>query len=221
MFNKIDLPNIGDRIQITIKRNLITQSYSSQILDIIDKKKYVISGPIVKNTIVPLNVGTEIQVYYVKEERGRFNFKGRITGSYNDDIYKINIERVSDTKRIQERDYYRLPSEIKVLKTFFPSDNEGVDKIQENCIAKDISGGGMKILCKQNHNIGDKVECAFSLNNSEITLQGIVVRREEENKNGFRYSVGIQFIDIPLEKREEIIKYIFEEQRKLRKKGLI
>ncbi len=90
----------------------------------------------------------------------------------------------------------------------------------------DISGGGLRFTSKMHYDTNPEVNCQFDLNIGEdiITLEilGQVVDSKIVDFETMKYETRVMFDDIANEDRETIIKYIFEEQRKRRKrkKGL-
>jgi PilZ domain. len=86
-------------------------------------------------------------------------------------------------------------------------------------IIKDISGGGVKLATNKRLNINDEVLIEFTLPGSvNFSLNGVVTRNV---KNGANFDVGISFKDIDTNSREKIVSFIFAEQRKLLKRGLM
>ncbi|RKD34455.1 flagellar brake protein [Thermohalobacter berrensis] len=219
MASKFSLPKVGDKVDIKVLDPSYKEKYVSQILNVLDEYTYEISGPIHKRNIVPLSLGLQIKVMYCKEQKGRFMFKAKIIEREKKPIYKIKIERLNKIKRLQERNFYRLPIMIKVIKQFQNMKNKEIEK--EECITEDISGGGLRILCNKKHNLDDIVLCKFTMNGIELSLKCQVVRTEDCDNKNYKYSLGMKFIDITDYQREKIIKFIFDEQRKLRQKGLI
>ncbi|EOC99726.1 flagellar brake protein [Caldisalinibacter kiritimatiensis] len=216
-----DFLSVGDKIQIRKKEEGINREYTCQILDKLDDVQYLISGPMYKNGLVPIDNGTKIEVRYYIQNKGRFYFNAIVKERILENIYKLHIERTSEVNRLQQRNYFRLPLNIKMLKKFTPLNDKIENDIEEHCITQDISGGGIRCLCNYKHEIGDIVTCDFL---EELKASGVeceVIRIEPANNKEYKYSIGMRFTDISKNKRESIIKFIFEEQRKLRKKGLI
>ncbi|WP_427338668.1 flagellar brake protein [Caloranaerobacter sp. DY30410] len=216
-----EYPVIGDKIEIREINTKTNNKYASQILDIIDDNIYIISGPIQKSALIPLHVGSLIEISYFREDKGRFIFKAKIIEREYKDIYKLKIEKISCITKLQERNYYRLSVKLDVQKVYnLKLDDEEKETI-ENCIAKDISGSGIRVFCNFKHSVGDLIKLHISIKDFSITALGTVVRVQEIENDKFKFSLGIKFIEIKDEDRERLIKYIFEQQRKLRKKGMI
>ena len=79
----------------------------------------------------------------------------------------------------------------------------------------------MKLLCNYKHRIGDIVQCILKLNDETLRLDCEVVRIEETDMGDYKFSIGINYINIKDIERDFIVKFIFDQERKLREKGLI
>ncbi|WP_026893831.1 flagellar brake protein [Clostridiisalibacter paucivorans] len=210
---------IGDKVIIKVEGKETFTKYSSQILDIIDDDTLVLSGPIRRNMIVPLHINSIIEVMYIKKNKGRFKFNAKVTDRALKRIYKLQIKKQGKIKKVQERDYYRLSFTKDLKKVFRPNNKK--ESIEEECITEDISGNGLKIKSNYNHDIGDIILCEFDLDKKVYTIQCEIVRKDFIDLEEYKFSLGLKFKNISMEDREEIVKYIFEQQRKMRKKGLM
>lgn len=212
---------IGRRIEIKRINKEKHERYSSQILDIIDDKTYIISGPIKKKNIVIFHVGEIIEISYIVEDKGRFYFNAKILQRFLKDIYSLKVLRTTNINKLQERDYYRLNVSLNVVKTYCKKTHLGVENIEEKCESVDLSGGGIKLKCNYPHSIGDNVKILLDIGDLKIPIDGEVVRIQEKDFYGYKYLIGIKFNNVSNKDRDLIIRYIFQEQRRLRNKGLI
>ncbi len=221
MNTKNNIPKIGDKIWIKIKSKNNKKVYDSQILNCIDDVEYIISGPIKKSTFIPLHVDTTIDIMYYKQDKGRFKFSAKIKERNINKIYKLKILRQSKIMKIQERDYYRLPVKIDLIKIHHKGKGMNRKEIREDCLIDNISGGGLKIQCNYKHSVGDIVEFIFNIQNYKIESIGEIVRVQNSENLNYRFLAGVQFKQLKKEFREKIIRYIFNKQREMRRKGLI
>lgn len=212
--------SIGMKLEIEIFKGSNGIVYPSQLLDIKDCDEFTISGPIVKNELVLLHVGDDINISYMIKDKGKHYFLAKIISRSHTGIYSLKVKKISNIKNIQQRKYYRLPTNIPILK-HFKEDNEKTENNVESCETKDISGGGIKIYSNKLHKSGDRVACALDLLDEKIFIKCKVIRIEEVDSFNYKYLIGLEFVDIEDRDIDIIIKYIFNEQRKLRLKGLI
>lgn len=211
---------IGDKIEI-IKINNRKYRYKSQILDILDEKKYIISGPIRRSTIIHISVNTILKLKYYQEGKGKYVFNALVTDKNEKGIYNLTVERLEDITRIQERDYFRLSLPLNVIKRFEINDKDEELAVEETCITKDISGGGARIFSNYKHRVGEKMQLSVYIGKKELILFGVVVGAYDSTNDDYNYEIGVKFYNIDEVDRDIIVKYIFEQQRKLRRKGLI
>ncbi|MGF7057147.1 flagellar brake protein [Brassicibacter mesophilus] len=213
--------SIGEKIEIKRIGTKQDIKYSSQVLDIIDERTYSISGPIHKGTIVPISLNSTIEITYFKEERGRFLFKATVLSREEKGVYRLIIRRIDKIIRFQQRDYYRLTinKNVTITHSFMDGDIERV--VEENCVTKDISGGGIRFLCDFKYKLKDVLSFELKINDSEIVSIGEVVRVKKSDSSDYNYEIGMRFIELSNVDRDILIRFIFEQQRKLRRKGLI
>ena len=86
----------------------------------------------------------------------------------------------------------------------------------------DISGGGLRFVSTLAYEKGSMILCNYDLVVDDVpkhySLVGKVLSSTPvENKPGV-YEHRVQYVNVDVDKREEIIKYIFNEERKNRHK---
>lgn len=221
MESKFEFLDIGMKLDIARNEAEENTFFPSQVLEIIEPDELIISGPISKGQLVFLHKNEEIRVVYNVENRGKYYFIAKIISRDFSTIYTLRIKIISSTMKIQLRNHFRVPVTLEVEKKFIITKDGDDEIISEICEAKDISGGGMKLYCKYKHEIGDKIQWKLKINDTMIEGTAKVVRIEEIDAFNYKYSIGISFAEISEKERDIIIKYIFEQQRILRIKGLI
>lgn len=214
---------IGMKIDIEIINELDESKklvYPSQILDILKSEELLIRGPIKNAELVFLHKGDKINISYNVLNKGKHYFKAEVLDRSQSNIYTLNIKRMSKIMNLQNREYYRLSSTIYVIKEF-KTDKSEEDILVEECETKDISGGGIRLYSNYKHKTGDYIICSFKILNELISVKCKVTRIEEIDSFNYKYTLGLSFLDIPENHRDTIIRYIFDQQRKLRLKGLM
>lgn len=213
--------NIGDRIEIIKITTKSERTYPSQILDIINEGNYLISGPIWQNQIIPMHKGEKIKISYVVKNKGRYAFDALVIRREYKNIYILEIQKISNIKKYQMRRYYRFNISIPVIKEFVLKTKAEDEILIEECKTKDISGSGFRLYSNYKHDVGDIVKCKFKIDDHFMDIKGKIVRTEEIDTFDYKYSLGIDFIDISEKDRDIIIKFIFKQERILIEKGLI
>ena len=219
---RIDLPVIGDKIEIETPDFMAAESKRkyliSQIMDIASDSIYFIATPIVNNVLAPIPVGETIKVKYAKKDAGVYIFNAKVLGRKNvDNISYMKIEKVGQISKTQRRNFFRLEVLLNVLIRIKNNLNDEIKTVA--AFTKDLSGGGVRLISKESLVLESMVTLIIDTKKEPIEVEGKVVRCVPFNNNDF--DVGIIFEDIDEAVRTRIISFIFEEQRKMRKKGLI
>ena len=213
------------------------KTYPSQILDIHEEEdKLDIAMPIVGGRIIPLPVGGHFSACFYTP-KGLYQCNVVITERYKtNNIYVLVVQMKSALKKFQRRQYYRLETVIPITYVTIteaelrPIQVLGkvteLDKIPPERIKKgntlDISGGGMKFASDERFEKGQNLIVEFSLpinrllKTIRITAKVIDSMSVQNRFNLFHHR--IEFGLISPEDRENMIKCIFEEERKKRNK---
>jgi c-di-GMP-binding flagellar brake protein YcgR len=112
--------------------------------------------------------------------------------------------------------------EIQEEEELSPSDKKTDDLLPElplkRSIVADISGGGLRFVADYAYEAGSIILCKYRLmiggRLKEYNIKSKVLAvKELENRKGV-YEHRVQYIDVDSAEREEIIKYIFDQERK-------
>lgn len=235
------------RIQNSIGEEVDKKQFNSKVLDLLDEETAKISMPMEHNRIIPLEPGEKYQFCFYTE-RGLFQCQGEVVERYKDGALSVLVVKFdSDLERYQRRQYYRLECvmnidyrvhpksediyENRLNEDMFRTDNEkklceeALREIKEKWIRAtivDISGGGCRFNSQAQHEKGQrlKVRISYSYQGRQIDREydGKVVHSEAlEKKRGF-FENRVEFQNIDIDDRETLIKFIFEEERKIRRR---
>ncbi|MCH5280723.1 MAG: flagellar brake protein [Lachnospiraceae bacterium] len=235
-----DLVRPGDKIELqAVERAIMGDKtdrryLTSKIYDVIDDEKLEILMPMDGTKLILLPVDGEFQFcFYTKN--GLYQCFVRIADRYKENnIYLLLCEVTSPIGKYQRRSYYRYACTMP-LKTRDLMEEEA-ESLQDRehgprlmmglpmtkgKIA-DISGGGVRFISSVQYPEGAKILINFSLNYNrevkEYQLVGRVLHSWENANRSGEFEHRVKFILINRVDREEIIKYIFEEERKNRKR---
>lgn len=221
--------------------------YTSQILDIAADGVLNIAMPIEKGKLIPLTIDDKYQMYLFSS-KGLYQCNILITNRYKDDkLFILTVQILSELEKFQRREFYRLDClidisyhclselEKKLTEKFIHNDFtseeekaiwndklEELEKVSYQGLLTDLSGGGAKFISDMKLDEELIVSMVIDLQIGSITkqlqLQGDVITSIKlPNRIGY-YEHRIKFTDILKEERETIIKYIFEEERRLRRR---
>ena len=227
--NRIDIESIKKTVDEA--GELTRKTYRSELYEIVSEDEIKIAMPMEQTKIVLLPVDAEYSLCFYTPS-GLYQCIARVTERLkSNNLFMLVMELETDLQKYQRREYYRLNTVIQMkCKPIDKEEESQLVKFQfmdtdltfDNGIMVDISGGGARFISKTQYQKGSYIRSAFSLfvNGSitEYKLVGKVLKSEKmENKPG-AYENRIQFVNMPNDDRESIIRYIFEEERKQRHK---
>lgn len=195
--------------------------FRSKVLDIKDDS-FLIGPPIKEETnrTEPIILeNTTFEVQFVAKNQKVYKFQTKVIDKKRNGIAMFALELPDEKEfiNIQRRSFIRVDAQLKV-KVISP-DNEFP---AFDTISVDISAGGLKLILPKNITIEkDQLAiCTFVLplsqNDVYMQLKSKVVRITD--KISKRY-MSLQFEDITENDRQSIVKFCFERQLALRKKG--
>lgn len=221
--------------------------YKSKLLDFISEDKASIAMPIERGRVIPLEVGDKYSIRFYTN-KGLFQCKAIITNRYrNDNLYVLEVQFLSALEKYQRRQYYRIEciididyrvlteNEVSIMRRIradeFVNEEEKQKYILELEEHKkewlpgnilDLSGGGARFTSNCVHEIGQMLQISMSLSDGRwiknYLLNAVIISSYKMvNRQGF-YEHRIQFKDIKKDDREALIRFIFEEERRQRKK---
>ncbi len=200
--------DIGTKLEI----HCVKKIYISQVEDFIDNY-IVISLPIKSGHYMKVVSGNILKIGFVSKNN-YYYFLGEVKNIIWSDIPLLIIFQLGQIEKIQRRDFYRLKSLINAIVK--------IDGQDISVIGKDISGSGMRMISRKRIKKDEIISIHLDLKDfGIIEVKGRVVRVIYKKGELFPYEYGIKFIDISEAVREKIIKYIFQEQRKIRQKGMV
>lgn len=235
--DKIDIRLI-QQIESAEKDGGTPKVYKSQVLDILENGNLEIAMPSEGGRLILLPLGARFEfVFYAMG--GLYRSVGRIKERYKkENVYMLEIELKSQLEKFQRREFYRY-SCIMDIKYYNLTEKEAaadsVEKIfsemlkydlmdREN-VGKivDLSGGGTRFRTGKELMSGEYLLLGVQLKNDRIDKQYYIVGNvidcyRMENVQDKIYEVRVKFLIRDDKVREEIIRYIFEEERRTRQK---
>lgn len=229
----------GNRIELQKVKRLrddddsTRKVYGSQLVDVISDDRIEISMPMEKTKLILLPVGGEYDLYFFTKN-GLYQCYARVVERYkNNNMFLVQLDLTSNLRKHQRREYYRFSCALEMNSR--PLEKNEVQAIERNSdllnsgllvpelplqrsVIADISGGGLRFVAEYAYDVDSLILCKYNLwiegEAKEYTLCGKVLAvKEIENRPGF-YEHRVQYVNIDKGNREEIIKYIFNEERK-------
>jgi len=217
---------VGDKIEIEPARGAgddmetfgeRTFQYLSKVEEIIDDVTFIISKPIWGRQFINLQVGDIIKVAYFREE-ALYYFKAKVLEELRSrETMSAKVVAMSDRYKIQRRNYYRLSIIIPVIMTYL----EEKEQVTKNCSTVDISGGGVRLLTDQKLQRGTEAWLYINIPGIERhAIKASVIRSIPSARDIKLYETALEYKHIDQPVRDIIIKYIFDKQRQIIKKGM-
>ena len=209
--------------------------YASSVSEIISEDTLEILMPMEKSKLILLPIDGKYNLIFYGEN-GLYECDARIVDRYkSNNVYILVVELISNLRKYQRREYYRFSCAIEMTsRVLEASELEAMDRgvlkpdmlehsepLKQSIIV-DISGGGLRFLSTQKYEKDDTLYIGYHLmiggEKKKFESTGKVLSiRKSENRPGV-WEHRVQFCHMDEKEREQIIKYIFEEERKSRRK---
>jgi c-di-GMP-binding flagellar brake protein YcgR len=179
-----------------------------------------IAAPIYEGRVYPIQVGKVIAISFIGNSNF-YEFTAKVIARESkDNLALLKIQALSEISKIQRREFFRFEVNLPVNYRIVESANGRSNQEYIETITRDISGGGLCIRLIEPVEIDKYIECELILS-SKVKFIGKVVRLTTyDTLHGpYKYEIGVSFESIDEPMREKIISYIFQEQRRLLKKG--
>ena len=238
-----DIIHLGDKVDIRLLQQVAqgentgvsAKVYKSQVNDISSDGSVEITMPFENGRLKLLPLGVRYEfVFYAAT--GMYHCVGQIKERYKkDNINVLLIEFHSHMEKYQRRQYYRYPCLInatfdhiteedtkeKTTEEIFQTLRDEQFYEKQKCgIILNVSGGGARILTEEKIPVDSNLLIILKLCNELMDTQHSIIGRVlsceevEDKRHKGQFESRIQFVFRDNKVREEIIRYIFEEERK-------
>lgn len=209
------------------------KTYYSLVAEVLDEDRIKITMPLDKGKVVPLGLNSRYNACFYTSN-GLYQGRVTVIDRYKEEnIYMMVVELTSELTKFQRRQYYRLGCTMDIVyKKMEESEEvefskEGNDlsvskKDYIEGIALDISGGGMRFVSdeklKQQDHIFVIIEIQYETETKKYGLNASVISSEQLTNRTDKYEHRVEYTNMNGRVREDLIKYIFDAERKQRKK---
>lgn len=230
--NRVELSAVDSEFNTGTEEN--QKLYYSKVYNILSEDTMEIFMPMEQTKLILLPVDSEYNMVLYTEEHGLFQSFVRIIDRYkSNNVYILVVELTSNLRKYQRREYYRFSCALEMCSRTLEEDE--VQAIEQKnpyilqptlplkrSVIVDISGGGIRFLSTQRYETGSLIYCSYYLARGKESKQyevvGKVLDAKELASRPGTYEHRVQYYDLDVKTREEIIKFIFEEERKERRK---
>lgn len=210
--------------------------YSSKIQDIFPNGDLEIDMPMYQQKLVLLHNGVRYKVVFYAQNNA-YTAIGEVVDRYKSgNMYLIRLELKTQPVKFQRREFFRFEcmmdfsfhdvivnedEESDLSKALERVRMDDPDQDWKTAMALDISGGGIRFISKEELVSGNYERFLFELPISgkikEIDALGIVLSSNRVDGSRLKFENRVRFAYLSNAAREEIIRFIFEEERKARK----
>lgn len=234
---------LGCKVEIRILQEAIrarqtgeeVNTYISSIYDFLDDGTFEIDMPSKAGKVILLPMNVRYELIFVSE-KGMWMAQAQMVERYKKgSFYLLRTKLIGPIEKFQRREYFRLDCMIPAKFLSIDLDEQTILKISD--ISKllamnenlrnsmglgtimDLSGGGARLMAVKD--VGDMpyMLLQFTIEGKETTnielFAKILEKRKAPGSSNYTYRLKFMFRDKSWQ--EYIIKYIFEEQRKMRR----
>lgn len=206
----------------------------SRVYDILDEDRLKIAIPQEGGKVVLLPNNTRIDACFYTT-KGLYQGRFVVVDRYKEGNLLVQVvELINELTKYQRRQYFRLSCTMSIdyvkvdgekLQEYFEEEDLAGRVSREDtmtAVVLDISGGGMRFVSKDKNEINSVIALCLGIEYAEkIKQYGIiakVINVSVSKNNNLLYEHRVEFCNLSSNAREEIIRYIFDEERKRRKK---
>lgn len=160
----------------------------------------------------------ELNVVRTHPPEGIFRAETFVLGEVHQRVPMLRLEVPAKWERAQLREFFRVDAVRPVRVRRFTKEGD-LPWVEGH--TRDVSGGGCQLALPEMLDQGELIEIELELPEGIYRMRGTVQRAQEDRSaQGFSAIAGIKFQDLTEKQREELIRYAFERQIELRRKGM-
>lgn len=210
---------INQKIEIEIPEGPFRGSYNSKVSNITEEK-ITVMAIYKREEVIPVSKGLEVKILY-EGDSAFYSLTTEIIERIKEPIPSLVLRHTDQIERIQRRRYFRVKINKDINYLVIKEHKNEEDKPEfKDTTAIDLSGGGLLMVLDEDLEINDRLLFDLKIKEIDKLIEGKIVRIKY-NTDGYSKTAGIEFVDIERKDRDKIISYLFNYQRKLRRRGMI
>lgn len=237
MLTRYVLP--GDKAEMKILEQSVladeaeVKEYITKVYDVLSDERFELIMPMEGTKLILLPIGAEYNVCFYTGS-GLYQCDIRIADRYKDgNSFLLLCEPISNLRKYQRREYYRFSCLINMRSRELTEDEvTHLGRVRQDfemglpmldSVIVDISGGGIRFVTRGKYEKGALLYVVYSLkiNGKEkvYDIAGKILSVKPVANRPGEFEHRLQYLNMDYTEREEIIRYIFEEERKNRQKS--
>lgn len=240
---------LGDKIDIRIEQQQVRQDagettepvrvFKSSLFDYEQEDTIEILMPTENGRMVLFQAGVRFHMIFYSR-KGMYSCSGIVRKRYKkDNFYLLAVQIASEPVKYQRRKFFRIdstvdlmyipvPEEIAMLSSteelFAAIQSHGYMSDAREAVSTDISGGGLRFVSEELLEKDSYVIVLMRLSNDKIDqmfyLVTQIIESVKSQKSAGKFIQRGQFLYKDLKDRELVVRFVFEEERCLRKKEM-
>ena len=240
-----DVIRVGDKVDIILKQNIenadkakkVPIQYKSQVLEVNENGRFELAMPIIKGKLIVLPLNVRYEITFNTQAGNTYKSIGVVTERYKKDgFYMMGIQLKTGLEKIQRREFFRHSYIMEFDFYILDIKHEHLKTAEEmrveleegqlaapKCKGKtiDLSGGGMKFRSPYELDINGRIFVVLRLRNENMEKEfylvaNVIASRPVHNITEISYESRVRFVLEDPRIREEIIRFMFAEERKKR-----
>ncbi|MCL2572985.1 MAG: PilZ domain-containing protein [Defluviitaleaceae bacterium] len=218
---------VGDKVEIATRAASTDISCKSKIVNVLDaeEKKLALYVPSYGGKPFRMLSGEEYSlVVHTRDSLIKFScsFEGYIKQEEN---YFVVIKILDEGIKLQRREFFRFTCMLAMkFSLMYTGDNEVARLLQNsgytkmhNGIIRDIGGGGVRFITNEDIESGSQIQCTIMLGHTAMLIKGKILDKQYMPKSSLKFQYRAMFVDVSQTTQDEIVNFIFAEQRKQKK----
>ncbi len=212
------LLEVNQKIRLGVPAQEIDDYVSSYVAHIDDSRDTVgVARPPESLALARAGVGDTLMLCIVTES-GIMRAETWITSLENEPLPIIYVHTPDGWERLQRRRYVRLRCSLGVT---WVRVMEGAPLLSGHGTTVNLSAGGMKFRTIGRLNVGDMIEMHIDIPRDPLEALGRVARVEGFVEGRRERIYAIEFESLPDLDEDRVVAYVFSEQMRLRRDGLM
>jgi c-di-GMP-binding flagellar brake protein YcgR len=242
-----ELTRLGDKIDIQLIQQLEMQergeltgtirTYKSSVFDYISDTEMEIAMPTENGRMVLFQIGLRCKLLFYSK-KGLYTCNATVQKRYKkENFFVLAMQQTSKIVKFQRREFFRIDCMLKVRYVpiteeiaalsstedlFMEIQKEAYIDKYKDAVTLDLSGGGMRFSSNESLEAGSFIVTKLRLSGEHTDQLHYLVTRviasaPMDNGSGKYVNRG-QFLFKNLRDRENIVRYVFDEERRVRRK---
>ncbi len=124
-------------------------------------------------------------------------------------------------ERVQRREHVRIATSLAIQWEITGGSPDESETAAGEGLSVDFSAGGVRFRTSKTLSVGDGLKMKISIPGCPLEVCGWVVREEEPAARTREWIYAVEFCEIPIEIEDRMVSFVFSEQMRLRRDGLL